>query len=314
MSYDRASFEQQICSNRESAIDFTRRCGGLLQYSLECSQRRVPISPTTFNPTDAYYSLFSSNPHHFKNVIFPLCGINNPAAAAAALVNLNAASGSPFNRASLSPPSPYKRKQGDGLSPVTTLSRPWLRPRSPGQPLKCPLCLISLEGCNITTHFVEEVHQLESLRTSDWETKDSLMSDVDTESNTEDYKRSRSLNDKMQPCNRWQTYQKVKQNRVHRSSGGVFRAKRFSDDREKIEPRSSPIKPSTNKGIWTIVDDIKEDKSSTENVDVETRSNSTEDDVEKKHDDKVESWLASSNVDHVSPLQKDKERVKRESE
>lgn len=38
------------------------------------------------------------------------------------------------------------------------------RTRSPGQPLTCPLCGVSLDGADVAAHFYEEVHKMETLR------------------------------------------------------------------------------------------------------------------------------------------------------
>lgn len=59
-------------------------------------------------------------------------------------------------------------------------------------------------------------------RLNDWETKENLSTDCENKFNSmeteEGYKRTRFY-DKMQLCTRWQTYQRVKQNRHTRISG-----------------------------------------------------------------------------------------------
>ncbi|XP_054159046.1 uncharacterized protein LOC128957333 [Oppia nitens] len=152
--------------------------------------------------------------------------------------------------------------------------------RSPSQPLTCPLCSISLEGVDIRSHFYEEVCKVETQR----KLHDFAYIPSDSSESNEQHFESRSCSSyqKKLPYSRWETFQRVRQNRHSRLTAIIRQTrKKFESESDfRTESVGQPLTPLRNdSSIWNngsdvsttsqrVEDEEDNDSSSENNVDV----------------------------------------------
>ncbi|KAI1290093.1 hypothetical protein HDE_09129 [Halotydeus destructor] len=241
----------------KEASGFNHLTSGLNSYM--CSNPLTAFYGSAFGQASQAYaqSLFNRSPSTATQA-----HMGHPYAAMSLLNNSLSRNWLTGHSRPRSPPSTAHQyvggqRQSTGCPPVPTSLAHHHHHRAPGDPLTCPLCGVSLDGQDVAGHFYEEVHKMETLRKlNDWEnSKESneLKRSADSDPDSEPDPKRRFLGDnKMQPCTRWQTYQRVRSNRSTRLSGFLRCNKRFQADQMdcKSDMSKSPLgSPSSLTGL-----------------------------------------------------------------